>query len=191
MSRRQAGDYLNQFLSEMPASRERFAAALERHGASPHLAEDTSPSSLLPVWEALSPSLAWQDDYRPDPPTRADILRWIEELGDLDALPSWLFEDSAAISLSPDTIWLVDGLGRHLGNVLSAQVPNMRWAVGRHRNRNYVYQNHPIITTDPGTGQDHHPLESTAIIIRRHLRGEGDSLPALHANWLGMNTNSA
>lgn len=185
MTRDQASDYLEQFLAEMPASRLRLAQTLERHGADPALAEDFTPGSLDPMWEALSPQLAWQDGYHPDP-EHPEIRPSLEALGDLDALPSWLTTNSAAISFNPESIWVIDGLGRHLGNVLVAVLPGMRWSVGRHRIRAYVYQNHPVITDNHGHGDDDHPLEGVGIIAKRHLNGTPDSLRALFETWASM-----
>ena len=120
------------------------------------------------MWETLSPLLALQDGYHPDP-EHPEIGPTVEALGDLDALPSWLWGNSVAIGLSPESIWIVDGLGRHLGNLLVAVSPGLRWAVGRHRIRAYVYQNHPVITANPGHGADRHPVHSVGVIALRHL----------------------
>lgn len=185
MTRDQASAYLEQFLEEMPASRERLAQTLERHGADPALAEDLTPASLNPMWDALSPLLAWQDGYVPPSPAEPPPPLRLEALGDLDALPSWLWSNSASIRLSPESMWLMDGMGRHLGNVLVAVTPGMRWSVGRHRIRAYVYQNHPVVTANPGHGDDDHPLHSVGIIAKKYLKGSPNAraLRGLFEMW--------
>ncbi len=60
-------------------------------------------------------------------------------------------------------------MGRHLGNVLVATVLGMRWAVGHHRNRAYIFQNQPVVTD--GDGGDHNPLHSVAVIASKNLEG--------------------
>lgn len=61
----------------------------------------------------------------------------------------------------------------------------LRWAVGRHRIRAYVYQNHPVITADPGHADDQHALEAVGIVARRLLRSSPhrDTLRTLYDEW--------
>lgn len=176
MTTAQARAYFEQFMSEMDASRERLANTLREQGADPGLAYDPTPQSLDPIWWALSPLLAWQDGWTPTPsglprPTMA-------ALGDLDALPSWVSTVGGPIEFSPSTIWIIDGVGRHLGNVMVASVPPSQWSVGHHRIRAYVYQNRPVITA-PETA-DVNPLGLVAVLASRTLEGvykSGDTSP--------------
>ncbi len=89
MTSAQARAYFGQFMSEMDASRDRLARTLRERGVDPGLADDLTPGSLDPMWEALSPLLAWQDGWEPD-----EMKPWarptLEALGDPDALPSWV-----------------------------------------------------------------------------------------------------
>ena len=94
MTKPEAEAHLEEFLGEMAASREGQAATLERHDGDPAWVEDPTPASLDPMWETLSPLLALQDGYHPDP-EHPEIGPTVEALGDLDALPSWLWGNSA------------------------------------------------------------------------------------------------
>lgn len=173
MTTAQARAYLEQFMSEMDAGRERLADTLRERGADPVLAHDLTPGSLHLIWEAVSPLLAWQDGYTPPDSMLPWIQSSLEGLGDLDALPSWVATVGGPIDFSPDTLWIIDGVGRHLGNVMVASVPGMRWDVGHHRIRAYVHRNKPVVI-DP-EGADLNPLEVAAIVTARSLDGLLDS----------------
>ena len=167
MTTAQARTYFEHFMSEMAASRERLADTLREQGADPGLAHDLTPQSLDPIWRALTPLLAWQDGWKPTPTGRP--LPTLEALGDLDALPSWVATVGGPIRFSPSTIWIIDGVGRHLGNVMSASVPGTQWRLGHHRIRAYVHQNKPIITAPETADLD--PFEMVSVIASKTLRG--------------------
>jgi hypothetical protein len=166
MTRAQARAYFEQFMSEMDASRDRLAATLRGQGADPALAYDLTPESLDPMWEALSPLLAWQDGWEPSPTGRPRPT--LEALGDLDALPSWLEPIAGPIRFSPSSIWILDGLGRHLGNAMVATVPGWQWSVGYHRIRAYAEQNRPVITAPESA--DINPIGVVTVIASRTLQ---------------------
>lgn len=184
LSRREAQSYLDQFLTEMPASAGRLAQTLQEQATDPALASDFDPSSLRKVWAAVAPLVSWQDLYQPaNPPERWSAMAPVEGLGDLDALPSW-FTTSTGYGLehfSPRTLWIIDGVARHLGNVL-VHTDGWVWKVGRGRS-GYVFQNQPVIA---GPLNEHSPLMSMAVIVGRHLKGsEGpDTLLEMYTNWV-------
>lgn len=184
LSRREAQSYLDQFLAEMPASAARLADTLREQATDPALVSDFHPSSLYKVWNAVTPLVAWQDLYQPaSPPERWSPVAPAEGLGDPSALPSW-FTTSTGYGLehfSPHTLWIMDGLARHLGNVL-AHTDGWMWKVGRGRS-GYVFQNQPVIA---GPLNEHSPLMSMAVVVSRHLKGsEGpDTLMETYKNWV-------
>lgn len=191
MTRAEADDYLAVFLTEMPASRRRLADTLAQHGADPGLADEFTPASLDPIWNALTPLFAWQDLYLPpDPMTQPSAVAPLEGLGDLTELPSW-FTDKGGYGLehfSPRTLWLIDGIARHLGNVL-VEHDNFAWAVGhgpQRGNAHYAYQNQPIVL-GKGHGNDWSTLMSSAVLISRELDGRSLSdapLKDMYEAWL-------
>ena len=184
LSRREAQSYLDYFLAEMPACAGRLAETLRGQAADPALVRDFDPSSLNKIWEAVASLVGWQDLYQPaSPPERWSPVAPVEGLGDPNALPSW-FTTSTAYGLehfSPRTLWVIDGVARHLGNVL-AHTEGWEWKVGRGRS-GYVFQNHPVIA---GPLNEHSPLMSMAVIVSRHLKGgEGaDTLLETYQNWV-------
>lgn len=97
----------------------------------------------------------------------------LEALGDLDALPSWLATIGGRIEFSPSTIWIIDGVGRHLGNVMVASVPGSQWSVGHHRIRAYVHQNRPVITAPETADLD--PFGVVSTIASKTLEGVFES----------------
>ena len=75
---------------------------------------------------------------------------------------------------SPTTLWVVDGVGRHLGNVMVATIPGMRWSIGPNRVRTN-YRNQPVVT-DQGD-EDHNPLRGVATVASRNLKGLANNGP--------------
>lgn len=76
--------------------------------------------------------------------------------------------------LSPSTLWIVDGVGRHLGNVMVATVHGMRWNLGPNRVRSN-YRNQPVVTDRDG--EDHNPLEGVTVVASRNLEGLSNNGP--------------
>lgn len=189
MTRSEADAFMATFLDDMPASRQRLAYTLEQQGADPGLANELTPASLDPIWNALTPLFAWQDLYvAPDPMTRPVATAPLEGLGDLSKLPSWFAVDHGygLEHFSPRTLWLIDGIGRHLGSVL-VEHDGWAWAVGHGPQRggsHFVYENQPVVL---GNGDAWSPLMSTAVLAGRELGGRSLSaapLKDMYDTWL-------
>ncbi|WP_210651813.1 hypothetical protein [Nocardioides sp. SYSU D00065] len=181
----QADAYIARFMAEMDASRQRLADALERQGVDPALARDFTPGSLDAIWAPLIPLLEWQGRYQaPQPPHRPAAVSPLDGLGDLDALPSWFTADGGhgLQRFSPTTLWVIDGVARHLGNVLAVE-HGWAWQVGHGPTAGFAYENQPVVA---GGGDLWSPLMTTAVLVGRHLNGsEHASSPrATHDVWL-------
>ena len=188
MRRNQAGAYLQAFLDEMPASRARLAGLLQAGGANPAAAEDLTPASLDVVWSALRPGFAWAPGYAPaplgapaPPPDRA-------ALGPEEGLPSWFPLDlhPSYATFSPATLWAVDAMGRHLGDVVIAQVPGTAWAASRSARKNHIHQNKPVVT---GLAAELNPIWAVSTAVGHTLRdqahqGAPRTLADLYTNWV-------
>ena len=48
-----------------------------------------------------------------------------------------------------DSLRLIDGLARHLGETRVTQVPGAKWVAAHSRTKGYQYQNHPVVTGLP------------------------------------------
>lgn len=166
MTTAQARVYFEQFMSEMDGSRDRLADTLRTQGADPALVHDFSPDSLKTIWAAVSPLLAMFDGYTEPDPMQPWLESTLESLGDPSTLPSWLRFGSPGFA--PATLWIIDGVGRHLGNVIVTNVPGMRWSVGPNRVRS-AYRNWPVVTDQDG--EDHNPFEGVRISASRTLEG--------------------
>lgn len=163
LSREQANAYLAQFMDEMRASRERWPACFAGAGADPSLADDTSPSALEPIWTAATEAwdLSWQADYVPPPDTAHPAVSrpTMRALGPLEDLPSWFGHDRIHyMRFSPATLWVIDVLGRHLGQCLIEARPQLAWTLG-------PADGHPEVEgrldLDPvATGQQHRPEQA-------------------------------
>ncbi|WP_104090875.1 hypothetical protein [Cryobacterium sp. N19] len=162
MTSADAAEYLAGFLGVQPMSLDRFASTIDRELT-------FSPGSLEPVWDAVEPKLAWREGYeppalgQPGPRIDADQLELPEDL------PSWFHHPSSAgyARFSADTLWLIDGAARYLGELL-IQTIGGRWASGSERVKGYMYQNQPVLTgirPEPVS-----PMQTCSVLAARSLR---------------------
>ena len=85
---------------------------------------------------------------------------------------------------SAGTLWLIDGLGRYLGETVIANAPRTRWAAGHARAKGYMFQNQPVVH---GLADEESPLHTTAIVVARALRADpvrgATSLREVYDTW--------
>lgn len=173
LPRKEARAYLTQFVEEMPASQARLGQLLDVAGADPALASDLDPARLDEIWEALRQHapLRWQDGYiaPPDTATPAPRPPTLEALGDLAALPSWFLHDRTHFTVfSPETLWVIDVLGRHLGEVLRAQWPDLGWMLGPAKPASNFDKNKPVL----GKGSTWvNPLAGVSSLVATEIGG--------------------
>lgn len=169
MARSEAKAYLDVFLSEMGPSLGRFATSVD--------CELTfSPGSLEQAWHAVMPKLAWRSGYTPPALGQPGPRIHSEQLEPAGDLPSWFHHPSGAgyARFSAETLWLIDGAARYLGETLIRSVGG-RWASGNARTKGYMYQNQPVLTglaTDPLS-----PLQTCAVLAVRTLRQSREKGP--------------
>lgn len=176
LSAEAARTHLRRFIDELPASF-RQLIDLARAGDGPDAAVfDYSEESLDPIWkwalsrvrrrqgEPLASGGAWPG---------TDLPSWVE-----DRVPFWgQFDDR--------TLWVVDSVGRYLGETLVRTVPGAHWAVGQAPRRNYVYRNHPVVVA-PHRPNSMEPLHAVGNLVYRYLDGdEGPDLMTIAQNWRG------
>ncbi|HEY0002671.1 MAG TPA: hypothetical protein VGB74_19620 [Actinoplanes sp.] len=184
MSAEQAKAHLATFLAETPASLAALRKSAAEHGQYAELL-DLSVASLDPLWQWVTDRVAWRAGYRPpassaEPPMTIDPAR----VEPAELLPFWFHSNPAQwATFSFDTLWLTDRLGRYLGEVLVAHAPRAKWKVGRSAKRNYIYQNHPVIS---GVGGDEiEPIETAGGLIHKHLMNRAGPTPRQRmAEWL-------
>jgi hypothetical protein len=111
-----------------------------------------------------------------------------DQLEPEDRLPSWFHHPSAAsyARLSAGTLWLVDGLGRYLGETVILTVPGTSWAAGHSRTKGYMFQNQPVVR---GLAEEESPFHTLAILVSRRLQAEPvrgiSSLRDAYDAWTG------
>jgi hypothetical protein len=154
--------YLEQFLEEMDSALVQFANATK-------VELSYAPDSLCPAWEAIEHQLAWREGYlpahsgQPEPQFRPD---GIEEPS---KLPSWFHHPSGAgyARFSAETLWLIDGAARYLGETLIRNVGGS-WQVGDSRKPGYLFQNQPVVT---GIAREPvSPMQTCAVLVSKSLR---------------------
>ncbi|MFC3689271.1 hypothetical protein [Aquipuribacter hungaricus] len=168
LSRPEAAAYLERFLGETPQALARtveLAASLD--GPRPGIF-DLSAASLDPLWGWAAPLLSWRDGYTPPAPGEPGGRVPLDVLEPEDELPSW-FDPVVPgwARWSAESLSLIDGLARYLGETLVREVPTARWVAGHARARGYMYQNHPVVTGLPV--DDSEPMASVAVIASRVL----------------------
>lgn len=169
MTRSEAKAYLDVFLTEMEPSLERFATSVDRELT-------YSPDSLEQAWHAVRPKLAWRSGYTPPALGQPGPRIHSEQLEPAQDLPSWFHHPSGAgfARFSAETLWLIDGAARYLGETLIRRV-GARWASGNARTKGYMYQNQPVLTgltTDPLS-----PIQTCAVLAARALRQSTEQGP--------------
>lgn len=173
LPRKEARAYLQAFVEEMPRSRERLAQMLDFAGADTSLATDLDPSRLDEIWDAVRQHLPlrWQEGYLPPPDTATPAPRppTLEALGDLAELPSWFLHDRSHFTVfSPGTLWVIDVLGRHLGEVLRSRWTTLDWMLGPARPASNIDKNKPVV----GTGSTWvNPLAGVSSLVSTEIGG--------------------
>lgn len=172
LPRKDAKEYLERFVAELPASQDRLAGMLGAVGADPDLARDLTPEGLEPLWDAaLSWDTGWQTGYAA-PPTPASppvSQPTLEALGPLGQLPSWFVHDRRqSMRYKPETLWVVDVLARHLGEVVRSQHPRLRWTLGPARPANNVDRGYPVVGSSKAWVN---PIRVVSALIERGFSG--------------------
>lgn len=175
LPRQEAKEFLQRFVAEIPASRDRLAGMLGAAGADPDLAHDLSPGALDPLWAAAQGwEVGWQEGYVA-PPTRSSppvSTPTMGAMGPVDRLPSWFVHDRhQSLRYSPDTLWVIDVLARHLGEVVLAEHPHLRWTLGPARPANNVDRNYPVVGTAKGWVN---PIRVVSGLVERRIWGKAD-----------------
>lgn len=179
MTEVEAEDYLLGFLDEMDSCLDRFRSAIQ-------VDLTFSPESLTSVWNAVLPNIAWRSGWNPPTDGRPGTLIPEVAIESAELLPSWFHHPSGVgyARFSMQTLWLIDGLGRYLGEILVRSGMG-RWRAGASTLEGYNFQNQPVIvgaTTDPVS-----PIQSCAVVVSRALgrsseRGPG-SPEDLYKAW--------
>lgn len=183
MSKLEAEEYFQRFMAEMPACERRLADTPSATGGPSPQSLDHAPESLGRLWERAATRLAWREGYEPPalgfPGPRIDT----EDLEPADRLPSWFHHPSGVgyARFSPETLWLIDGLGRYAGNTLVETVPGTRWKAGHARTKGYMFQNQPVVA---GLGEEIMPIQVCAVLATKALTGGQRSLREAFDNWL-------
>jgi hypothetical protein len=182
MTRAQAGEYLARFLAEMPASEQRLADTAAATGGPPPELLDHTPESLGLLWQWVTTRLAWRDGYTPPPLGMPGPRIDPADLEPPEQLPSWFHHPSGAgyAEFSADTLWLIDGLGRYLGNTVVHTMPGTQWKAGHARATGYALQNQPVIA---GLGDEIMTIEVCAALAAKALRGGQRTLRDAYDNW--------
>lgn len=163
MTEPEAKAYLDQFLAEMRPSLVRFATNIDSDLT-------YSVDSLRWAWDAVRPRLAWRSGYLPPNPGQLGPRIRTEELEPPLDLPSWFHHPSGAgyARFSAETLWLIDGAGRYLGEILIRHIGGA-WESGDDPTKGYMFQNQPVfagITPQPVS-----PIQTCAVLAARALRG--------------------
>ena len=188
MTTAQAGAYLQQFLAEGPESLARLDGLVRDIGGAP-VSVDLSPASLDRAWAGALPVLAWAPGYVPPPIGAPAPAPERTALGPESMVPSWFSHEQhpSYAQYAADTLWVIDGLARHLAEVVLDHVPGTAWAVGHSRRKGYLHEGSPVIT---GLGAELNPRWTVSTVVGHTLRGGApQSAPStvreLYENWVG------
>lgn len=183
--RARARAYLAEFINEMEPCLDRLRSRSESTGG-PSAAElDLSPASLDPLWDWARTGFAWREGYEPPAHTGLPGPR-IEAIEPLEELPSW-FQDPGLHSdarFSFDTVWLIDGLGRYLGETAVRHLDGFSWRVGHSRVKHYQFENQPVIAGPPDEVQPFNLMSGAANWVLNPARPvEAPTLAETFERW--------
>ena len=168
LSRPEAKAFLDRFQRQTPQQLERLRQLATITGEPQPEQLDLTASSLSPLWTWATPRLSWRSGYAPPTPGEPGGRLPLDVLELEDQLPSWFDPVMPGWARwSVDSLWLMDGLARYLGETLVTQVPGAKWVAAHSRTRGYMYQNHPVVTGLPT--DDSEPMASVSIIASRVL----------------------
>ena len=185
MSRAEARQFLDRFLADMPAGLDRLAGLSATTGGPTAAELDGSPESLDALWSWAAPRFGWRDGY--EPPGRGQLPPSFHphDLEDPGGLPSWFHHPSGVglETFATDTLWLIDGLGRYLGQAVIEHVPGARWALGATRPKGNMLANQPVLA---GLGYEVSPLLTCTVKAAELLtpwQAEPPTLRATFEEW--------
>lgn len=194
MTKPEARAYMERFLKEMPACIDRLTAVTASTGGPGRGELDYGPESLELLYEWASPRFAWRASYQPPAYRGGSGTRLIPD--DLEApedLPSWLQHPSGHgfDRFSAETLWLIDGLARYLGETVINRVPGTRWASGATRPKGNMVANQPILA---GLSDEESPIFACIGLASRKLTPWLDSshtLRSIFESWRSEAVTSA
>ncbi len=183
LSRAEGKAYVQQFLGENDAALSRLREQAAGSGGPTTL--DLTVASLGPLWAWAVPRASWRTGWVPLPPGEIPPRLSPDDLEPADELPSWFAFPGGDARFSAETLWLLDGLGRYLGQTLVANVPGATWVAGHNRHRGYQYENHPVVRIG---STEWEPMQSAGIVLGRAIdpwsSGPGPtSLDDLYTVW--------
>jgi hypothetical protein len=149
---------------------ERVVAA---RGGEP-VALDGTPESLVPLWRWF---VAWHDAGHVNGQTPPGTPMWYEP------------DEPGAEALDPPTLWIVDGIGYYLAEVVTMNVPGVDWAVSTSPKRlRYEDRNKPVLIGPSGARLSPVDLAyggAVLLIMMGGARGsrEDDDLLRLFQRW--------
>jgi hypothetical protein len=177
MTRADAKEFLDLFLDQMQAALGSFASATG--------CELTySPDSLEDVWSAIVPKLAWRSGYTPPGIGQPGPRITPEQVEPPQDLPAWFHHPSGVgyARFSAETLWLIDGAARYLGDVAIRTVGG-HWASGNSPDDRYIFQNQPVVAglrRDPLS-----PIQTCAALAARALQKLTEAGPRTLADVYG------
>lgn len=168
MTKAEARAYLAQFLDEMPRCLDRLMRQCAETGGPVESDLDYTAKSLDALWSWAAPRFQWRDSYTP-PASRGELQPQFnaDDLEPPEDLPSWVYHPSGHgfDRFSAETLWLIDGLARYLGETVITCIPGTRWASGATRPKGNMVANQPIVAGL--TGEESPIFACTGLASRR------------------------
>jgi hypothetical protein len=181
---KEAREFFDTFIGVMPARLAQLRQLSESTGGPDAAILNLSIDSLVPLWNWAADRVAWRAGYVPAAPGDPQPIVDLSTIEPEQDLPEW-FSDYPElwVQFSAPTLWLIDGFGRYLGEVLVTSFPGTRWKLAKSRVKNYVFQNHPVVTKVKVVG-DVEPIRTTFGFVRQQLDGRSYATPyELVSRW--------
>lgn len=132
LSDAEAETALQEFLDERGPALERLHQMLEADGQNSGVMLDYSVKSLRPLWVWVKSAVVEATEEEVEP--------------SLTQAPSWLRHCTGnKPKISGESVAVVDGLISYVCRVVERAVPEAQWRVGHKPNKDWVWENHPVL----------------------------------------------
>lgn len=156
LTKAKAAAALREFLDERGPALERLRERLVADGQDPDVLLDGTLESLVPLWRWLLSRLTERDAHGATDPASVPREAW----------PSWeRHTTEEELTLSLESLILLDGLVSYLAAVVRERAPLARWETAHHRIKRYAYNKHPVLVS--GKGEIHNFLPGLPVVDAR------------------------
>jgi len=169
MTKKQAQEYFNWYVQEIPVRINILMGAIEASGVQNMEQFDLTSESLNPLW-------AWLKERIKTTPKSQEKMNELR-----NTLPSWILEDVSNWELDTGTLTLAVDVSLYFAEVFLRKYPHLQWDF-KSKPKSDAYLNKPVVTGFKRGGL--HPPTVVTNLCRSYVEGKQDkNLVSLFEVW--------